>query len=462
MKKILFALLIILVSDSFCSVQLPSAQAEEAKTFVGTVKRFASTNPLWYGGDVWSKIDAESANGDNVTFIIFKDTAIYDIGDRKIDHIKRNQKAEIKYSLITAGNNMTNGKNRAISIRYVPADYAQQIVSSPGPTAQSGNTVIGRIDLVLPFPPSFRTNSNCMIRVVPDNGGQYMYFKLKEAAITDLDGKPLLVKSLNKGERVEVKYSDIIGTGFSGAKTAKAISMRYVASDYVPQPAAQTASVQAVQGTSSQSGDTFVGTIESFPCGVGHFKSGPPLWPAGMIVVTGNNGEKNNFLIVMEGQNATAFYDADGKAVLVMSNPKAVIGKRVEVKYAVTAESMRYANKQLAISVRYVSQDYVPQPGISAETGKPDNPAPQSSGQAGVNLFTGTIEYASHLSLHIPPGRTIRLSSDKGDKLTVFVSNDIAIRDMNAAPTRIGKRAEVKYSPAANGDNEAISFRYLD
>ena len=79
----------------------------------------------------------------------------------------------------------------------------------------------------------------------------------------------------------------------------------------------------------------------------------------------------------------------------------------------------------------------------------------------GEKIFVGKIEYTSRLSFHIPPGRTLMLSSDKGDKLTVFVSNDIAIRDMNAAPTRIGEKAEVKYSSATNGENEVISFRYV-
>ncbi len=79
----------------------------------------------------------------------------------------------------------------------------------------------------------------------------------------------------------------------------------------------------------------------------------------------------------------------------------------------------------------------------------------------GEKIFVGKIEYTSRLGLHIPPGRTLRLSSDNGDKLIVFISNDIVIRDMHASPTRIGEKAEVKYSSAANGDNEAISFRYV-
>ena len=212
---------------------------------------------------------------------------------------------------------------------------------------------------------------------------------------------------------------------------------------------------------------TFVGTIESFPCGFGQFKSGPPLWPVGMIVVRADNGEKSNFLIVRDGPSATIFYDADGKVVPVMNNIKgmkdirAIIGKRVEVKYAVTAETMRYANKQLAISVRYVSADYVQQPAVT--TAQP-NVAAQAAATAnayGEKIFVGKIESSSS-TFHIPAERKIVIVADNGDKLTVLVSRDIAIRDMKAYPTRIGKRAEVKYSPSANGENEAISFRYLD
>lgn len=472
MKKILFALLIIVAMSSFCSPRMSSLRADEIKTFIGTIESFQPTfgrPPKW----PIARFTAVAESGEKIEiYVLGKDTTVIDIDGKSIEN-KRPQvgkKVEVKYS--TGAHEIYGGQRyEAISVRYIPADHVSQLtVSTTQATAPlnlaelSKNTFIGRIDRIVPNLPKFTKIDNCEIKVIPDNGEQYMYFKLKDVPIIDVDGKslPMNLGSLEKGKRVEVKYSDIIGVGFSGAKTAKAVSMRYVPLNYIPQPVAQSASAQAAQGTSAQPGDTFVGTIESFPCGVGHFKSGPPLWPMGMIVVIGNNGEKNNFLIVNEGPNVTILYDADGKAIPIINNIKTVIGKRVEVKYAVTAESMRYANKQLAISVRYVSQDYVPRPGISTETGKPNNPVPQSSGQGGVNLFTGTIEYTSHLSLHLPPGRIIRLSSDKGDKLTVFVSNDIAIRDMAAAPTRIGKRAEVKYSPSANGENEAISFRYLD
>ena len=78
----------------------------------------------------------------------------------------------------------------------------------------------------------------------------------------------------------------------------------------------------------------------------------------------------------------------------------------------------------------------------------------------GEKIFVGTIE-SSASTFDIPSKRKIVVVADNGDKLIVFVSRDIAIRDMHASPTRKGKRAEVKYSPAANGDNEAISFRYI-
>ncbi len=94
---------------------------------------------------------------------------------------------------------------------------------------------------------------------------------------------------------------------------------------------------------------TLTGTLNAFPHGPSQFKSGPPLWPVGMIVVIDDNGAKNNFLVVEKGEYATTFYDVDGK-VLKISQARNV-GKKVEVKYVVT--TFRYANKAVAISVRY-------------------------------------------------------------------------------------------------------------
>jgi hypothetical protein len=99
---------------------------------------------------------------------------------------------------------------------------------------------------------------------------------------------------------------------------------------------------------------TFTGKIESFPMGPFQFRSGPPLWPSGMIVVATENGEKRNFLIVGSGARATIFYDADGTARgnLASGNARVTVGKKVEVKYV--SAPANYVTKALAVSVRYL------------------------------------------------------------------------------------------------------------
>ncbi len=223
---------------------------------------------------------------------------------------------------------------------------------------------------------------------------------------------------------------------------------------------------------------TFVGTIESFPCGFGQFKSGPPLWPVGMIVVNADNGEKSNFLIVRDGPSATIFYDADGKVVPVMNNIKgmkdirAIIGKRVEVKYTVTAESMRYLNKQLAISVRYVPADYVPQPTVQTVAAQvvQSTVATASEGPGNAakdSIFIGkVVKGGVTFSLRCPYRFVI--VTDNEEKKDIWVPRDgLRITDVNGksvygAPPRSGKKIEVKYSIGDNGQYEAVSMRYLD
>jgi len=212
---------------------------------------------------------------------------------------------------------------------------------------------------------------------------------------------------------------------------------------------------------------TFVGTIQSFPYGF-RFKSGPPLWPFGMIEVAADNSQKNNFLIVGSGPRATIFYDIDGKNLGTVTASlsktevakKVEIGKKVEVTYTTPPETARFINRNLAISVRYVPANYVysttaaVQPSVASQNAVAEN-------ASGEKTFVGKIESSSS-TFHIPARRKIVVVADNGDKLTFFVSRDIAIRDMKAYPTRIGKRAEIKYASAANGDNEVVSFRYLD
>lgn len=213
---------------------------------------------------------------------------------------------------------------------------------------------------------------------------------------------------------------------------------------------------------------TFVGTIKSFAYGFG-FRSGPPLWPLGMIEVVADNGQKNNFLFVGSGRpRAAIFYDIDGKNLGMVTEglsrteaaKKVGIGKKVEVTYTTPQETARFIHRNLAISVRYVPTDYVSSTTAAGQSGATGQYS-VTENAAGEQIFVGKIASSSP-TFRIPPMRKIVLVADNGEKLTVFVSRDIAIRDMHAAPTRIGKRAEVKFSLGATGENEAISFRYLD
>jgi hypothetical protein len=147
-----------------------------------------------------------------------------------------------------------------------------------------------------------------------------------------------------------------------------------------------TVKAEQVQQPQAQAGETKIikGTIESFPHGF-QFKSGPPLWPAGMIVVAADNGEKSNILIVGSGTSATIFYDADGTARgnLADGNARVTVGKKVEVKYV--SAPANYATKALAVSVRYLAET------LTASEGAPraDSASAQTSASASVPMETG-------------------------------------------------------------------------
>lgn len=365
MKKLsLVAIVVIFVS--FLSNILPSqATADEPKTFIGTIESF---RPVFARPPKWpiARFTAVADNGEKIeVYVLGRDTTVTDIDGKSIES-KRPQvgkKVEIKY--ITGEHEIYGGQRyEAISIRYVPADHVSQPAAPSKPatvSATPGNAVKDNI-----FVGKIESSGGALrywwkFTVVADNG-EKKEFRVPRggSTIIQIDGKQRYGEAPRRGRKIEVKYS--VTERGDNVTT----SMRYVPLDYV-QPTASSVSTNAASETTQpaqeragQTENTFTGTIESFPYGFGHFKSGPPLWPVGMIVVTGNNGGKNNFLIVRDGPNTTVFYDADGKVASVlndikgMNDIKAIIGKRVEVKYAITAESSRYANKMLAISVRYL------------------------------------------------------------------------------------------------------------
>ncbi|MDD5495862.1 MAG: hypothetical protein PHP46_02020 [Candidatus Omnitrophica bacterium] len=209
-----------------------------------------------------------------------------------------------------------------------------------------------------------------------------------------------------------------------------------------------------LSSVSADEAKTFIGTIESLRPAMGR----PPKWYAVRFTAVAANGEKKDFWILgLSGSSPTSVIDFDGKPMDKPGyNHRPRVGKKVEIKYSIASNGYNEA-----ISIRYVPSDYAPQPAIT--TGRP-NVAAQTVVTAnayGEKIFVGKIE-SSPPNFRIPPMRKIILVSDNGDRITVFVSREIAIRDMKAYPTRIGKRVEVKYSVAQNGENETTSVRYLD
>lgn len=226
---------------------------------------------------------------------------------------------------------------------------------------------------------------------------------------------------------------------------------------------------------------TFVGTIQSFPYGF-RFKSGPPLWPFGMIQVKADNGGQNNFLIVGSGPHATIFYDIDGKSLGTVTadlskgevTKKVEIGKKVEVTYTTPPETARFVNRNLAVSVHYVSSGYVPQSTAPAGQSGPD-PASSVTAASEAKIFIGTVKDVTAV-LGREPNWTynkINVSADNGDKAEFFVMRRTVITDGSGADLsgkRIqkGKRTEIKYSTLTdssyiiNGQKGADSIRYFD
>ncbi len=109
------------------------------------------------------------------------------------------------------------------------------------------------------------------------------------------------------------------------------------------------------------------------------------MWPAGLIVVLADNGEKSNILIVGSGTSATIFYDADGTARgnLADGNARVTVGKKVEVKYVPAPAN--YATTALAVSVRYLAET----PTASEGAPRADSAGAQTSASASVPIATG-------------------------------------------------------------------------
>jgi hypothetical protein len=146
MKKILFALIAVAAIGLFCSFQLPSAKADEARTFIGTIKSFRpvmSRPPKW----PCARFTAVSDSGEEIEIYVLggsstSPTSATDFDGKPMDkpgychrpqvgkkvevtystgehEIYGGQRAQVQYPTITNGNIITNGQLGTDSIRLL-------------------------------------------------------------------------------------------------------------------------------------------------------------------------------------------------------------------------------------------------------------------------------------------------------------------------------------------------------
>ncbi|MFZ1981648.1 MAG: hypothetical protein WAU61_10110 [Smithella sp.] len=136
MKKIFFILIAVMFAGSLCfaeqpavkadvttgkveSVQQPSAKVEETNIFTGKVEK---VTPLIGGWSApYNKIVVTDDKGTQETFYVMRATVITDAGGKDISGsgTKKDKKVEVKYSIITNGSSITNGKYKADSMKYL-------------------------------------------------------------------------------------------------------------------------------------------------------------------------------------------------------------------------------------------------------------------------------------------------------------------------------------------------------
>lgn len=224
--------------------------------------------------------------------------------------------------------------------------------------------------VLLKHPPRY---SFCRIQIVSDNGGKSGFFVPRATIITDLNGKDISGKWPGKGERVEIKYYTLKPGKDDRTYT---VSIRYVPSDYVPNPAAPSkpATASATPGNAAKD-NIFVGKVDTA-------FSFPPIGYFWKFAAVADNGEKKEFCIL---KNNTTIIQIDGKQRYGEAPRK---GRKIEVKYSVAQDG-----HNVTTSMRYVSLDYVRQPtasSVSANAASSTSaPIPSLSFQLGEKIPAG-------------------------------------------------------------------------
>jgi len=105
--------------DKVEQVQQPTVKGEETKIFIGKIEKVTPILGGWSAP--YNKIVVTDDKGIQETFFVFRATVITDTSGKDFSGsgTKRDKKVEVKYSIITNGSSITNGKYKADSIKYL-------------------------------------------------------------------------------------------------------------------------------------------------------------------------------------------------------------------------------------------------------------------------------------------------------------------------------------------------------
>jgi len=140
-KKILFALTIIVFVSSLYFVQSLLARADEVKVFTGKIIDVAPVFLVHPPKYAFCRIEVVSDNGGKSGFFVPRATIITDYNGKDISGKRpdKGERVEIKYYTLEPG---ADDRTYTVSIRYVPSDYVQQptALMMPAKTAPSTST----------------------------------------------------------------------------------------------------------------------------------------------------------------------------------------------------------------------------------------------------------------------------------------------------------------------------------
>ena len=261
MKKILFVLFTLTFISFFCFTRLPSAKAEETKTFIGKIESFKPVlgrPPKW----TFAKFTAVADNGEKKEIWILgvsgvSPTSVTDLDGKPMDKSGYNHRPQVGKKVDVKYSTAENGRDEAISIRYVPLGYVQPPIAPANTALETITNVSGTnifVGKVLKGGVTFSLRCPYRFIIVTDNGEKKdIWIPRGNLRITDVNGKSVYGAPPRAGKKMEVKY--LIGDN----SQYEAVSMRYVPLDYVLPANVPLEVAQPVQGTTTRTGNTFTG-----------------------------------------------------------------------------------------------------------------------------------------------------------------------------------------------------------